>query len=210
MSSVGPETSQTRRAPLFRNRNKRFWIILVVVVVAAAFYLPSLVAFRYTAAAQNTGFLTHPWRSWSFIVTALTVPGDSRLKTSGIALRAADVYYRGSSIDPHEVRLLFLPEGKPYTFTHPLGDRTVTTTITPPYRFVWQVRGHIDTVNGPDTVVALLDYHHGRVLYDVRRDLPPGAGTTEPGSPAPVEPSPGVSTTPAPGVSVTPSAGATP
>jgi len=25
------------------------------------------------------------------------------------------------------------------------------------------------------------------VLYDVRRDLPPGAGTTEPGSPAPVE-----------------------
>jgi len=202
LASVGSDNPQARRAPLFRNRNRRFWIILVVVVVVAAFYLPSLVAFRYTAAAQNTGFLTHPWRSWSFIVTALTVPGDSRLKTSGIALRRADAFFRSSAIDPHEVRLLFLPQGKPYTFTHPLGDRTVTTTITPPYRFVWQVSGHIDTVNGPDTVVALLDYRTGRVLYDVRRDLPQGAGATEPASPSPAASSPGATTTP--------SAGATP
>ncbi len=199
LASIGTNTPQTGRAPLFRNRNKRFWIVLIVVVVAAVFYLPSLVAFRYTAAAQNTGFLTHPWRSWSFIVTALTVPGDSRLKTSGIALRRADAYFRGSSIDPHEVRLLFLPKGKPYTFTHPLGDRTVTTTITPPYRFVWQVSGHIDTVSGPDTVVALLDYRTGRVLYDVRRDLPQGAGATEPAGPSPAGPSPGVTATPSPG-----------
>ena len=89
------------RPPIFRNRNKRFWIVLIAVVVLVGFYLPSLVAFRYTAAPQNTGFLTHPWRSWSFIVTALTVPGDSRLKTSGNALRAADSRFNGSSIDPH-------------------------------------------------------------------------------------------------------------
>ena len=199
LSSIGDGTSPTGRAPLFRNRNKRFWIVLIAVVVILALYLPSLVAFRYTAAAQNTGFLTHPWRSWSFIVTALTVPGDSRLKTSGIALRHADTYYRGSSIDAHEVRLLFLPEGKPYTFTHPLGDRTVTTTITPPYRFVWQVTGHIDTVGGPDTVVALLDYRTGRVLYDVRRDLPQGAGTTEPAGSSPAASSPGPTTSPSTG-----------
>jgi hypothetical protein len=198
MSSVPSDTPQTGRAPLFRNRNRRFWIILVVVIAVAVFYLPSLVAFRYTAASQNTGFLTHPWRSWSFIITALTVPGDSRLKTSGNALRAADSRFHGSAIDPHEVRLLFLPEGKPYTFTHTIGGRTVTTTIKPPYRFVWQVSGHIDTVNGADTIVALLDYRTGRVLYDVRHDLAPGGGATEPSGSSSAEPAPAATTTPSP------------
>ena len=208
MSEPQPDSSQIRRAPLFRNRDKRFWIVLIVVAVIVVFYLPSLVAFRYTAATQNTGFLTHPWRSWSFIVTALTVPGDSRLKTSGNALRDADNRFHGSAIDPHEVRLLFLPEGRPYTFTHTLGDRTVTTTITPPYRFVWQVSGHIDTLSGPDTVVALLDYRSGKLLYDVRSDLTASQGATEPGTPA-VQPSPG--STPSPGSSAsTPSSAATP
>ena len=200
MSEAQPDIPQVRRAPLFRNRHKRFWVVLIVVVAVVVFYLPSLVAFRYTAAAQSTGFLTHPWRSWSFIVTALTVPGDSRLKTSGNALRAADSRFRGSAIDPHEVRLLFLPEGKPYTFAHPLGDRTVTTTIRPPYRFVWLVSGHIDTLNGPDTVVALLDYRTGKMLYDVRDDLSQSQGSTEPGTPS-AEPSPGgtaTSTSPSP------------
>ena len=202
-STVSPPADEgaphPERPPLFRNRNRRFWIIVVVVAVVAVFYLPSLVAFRYTAAAQNTGFLTHPWRSWSFIITALTVPGDSKLKTSGIALRAADRRFRGSSIDPHEVRLLFLPEHKPYTFTHTLGSRTLTTTITPPYRFVWQVSGHIDTVNGPDTIVALLDYRTGRLLYDVRHDLPPGPGTSEPASSSSSEPSPSTTASPSTG-----------
>ena len=59
----------------------------------------------------------------------------------------------------------------------------MTTTITPPYRFVWQVSGHIDTLNGPDTVVALLDYRTGKLLYDVRHDLTPSQGATEPGTP---------------------------
>ncbi len=194
LSSVQTDTPKIERAPLFRNRNKRFWIILVAVVVVLAFYLPSLVAFRYTASTQSTGFLTHPWRSWSFIVTALTVPGDSRLKTSGIALRSADARFSGSAIDPREVRLLFLPEGKPYTFTHRLGRRTVTTTITPPYRFVWQVSGHIDGVQGGNTVVALLDYRSGRTLYDVRSDLP-HLGGGEPATTPSAEPSPGATPT---------------
>ena len=195
-----PETPQVVRPPIFRNRNKRFWIVLIAAIVLVGFYLPSLVAFRYTAAPQNTSFLTHPWRSWSFMATALTVPGDSRLKTSGNALRAADSRFKGSSIDPHQARLLFLPAGRPYTFTHQLGDRTVTTTITPPYRFVWQVTGHIDTLNGPDTVVALFDYKSAKALYDVRHDLPQGAGTSEPAD----------STSPSPGASTSPSPGATP
>jgi hypothetical protein len=169
------------RPPLFRNRSKRFWIVVVVVAALFVFYLPSLVAYRYTASSQNTGFLIHPWRSWSFISTALTVPGDSQLKTSGSALRAADALFHGSAVDPQEVRLLFLPEGKPYTFTHMVGRRTVTTTVTPPYRFVWQVTGHIDTAGGPGrTIVGLLDYKSGKALYDVRSDLTPVQNTTEP------------------------------
>jgi len=186
---VQTQTTQAQRAPLFRNRNRRFWVAVVAVVALVVFYLPSLVAFRYTAAPQNTGFLTHPWRSWSFVATALTVPGDSRLKTSGIALRRADAVFRGSAVDPHEVRLLFLRAGRPYTFTHRIGDRTLTTTIRPPYRFVWQVSGHIDGVGGPDTVVAMLDYRSGRWLYDVRHDLP---------TPAATEPASGSTDTPSP------------
>jgi hypothetical protein len=175
-----PAPAQTR-PPLFRNRSRRFWITVIVVAALIVFYLPSLVAYRYTASTQSTGFLLHPWRSWSFIYTALTVPGDSQLKTSGSALRAADALFRGSAVDPQEVRLLFLPEGKPYTFTHMVGPHKVTTTVTPPYRFVWQASGHIDTVGGPGhTIVALLDYKTGKVLYDVRSDLTPSQNTTEP------------------------------
>ena len=95
--------------------------------------------------------------------------------------------------------LLFLPKGKPYSFSHPLGARIVTTTITPPYRFVWQVSGHIDTVDGGDTVVALLDYRSGQTLYDVRRDLPQSPAASEPTSPSSAEPSPDVTATPSPG-----------
>ena len=184
-----PDNHHVERPPLFRNRTRRFWFTVVIVTVLIALYLPSLVAFRYTASPQSVSFLTHPWRSWSFIYTALTVPGDSQLKTSGIALRHADAMFKGSQVDPSEVRLLFLPTGEPYTFTHTIGPRTVTTTVTPPYRFVWQVTGHVEGYEGTDTVVALLDYRTGEVLYDVRDDLE-GAS-----SPAPVA-SP--SATPAP------------
>lgn len=174
---------------MFRSRSRAFWVLVIVVVAVIVFYLPSLVAYRYTAASQSRSFLTHPWRSWDFIYTALTVPGDSQLKTSGQALRRATSLFAGSGVDPREVRLLFLPQGKPYTFTHEVGGRQVTTTITPPYRFVWQVTGTIDTLDpNKPTIVALLDYHTGDVLYDVRNDVPGGAAS-EPSSPEPA-PSP--------------------
>jgi len=179
-----PDSHQVERPPVFRNRNRRFWVTVAIVALLVVLYLPSLVAFRYTAAPQSTTFLTHPWRSWSFIYTALTVPGDSRLKTSGIALRHADAMFAGSRVGPSQVRLLFLPADKPYTFTHTIGPRTVTTTVTPPYRFVWQVTGHVDPYEGGDTVVALLDYRSGDVLYDVRDDLPTATGPAPPASPS--------------------------
>jgi hypothetical protein len=50
----------------------------------------------------------------------------------------------------------------------------VTTTVDPEYRFIWQVQGSVPAVSDrTDTIVALLDYRSGRVLYDVRDDLTP-------------------------------------
>ena len=60
--------------------------------------------------------------------------------------------------------------------------------------------GLVDTLNGPDTVVAMLDYRTGKMLYDVRDDLSRSQGATEPGTPS-TEPSPGgtaASTSPSP------------
>jgi hypothetical protein len=175
---------------MFRSRSRGFWALVIVIAVAIVFYLPSLVAFRYTAASQNRSFLTHPWRSWDFVYTALTVPGDSQLKTSGQALRRAISVFAGSGVDPHEVRLLFVPKNEPYTFTHDVGSKSVTTTVTPPYRFVWQVSGSLDKLDPKKTtIVALLDYQTGRVLYDVRNDLPPGTNAPEPTGSASPSPS---------------------
>ena len=165
---------------MLAHRSRRFWTV-VVIVIAFVFYLPPFIAYRFTAPSQNMGFLTHPWRGWSFIYTAFTVPGDAQLKTSGDALRRAYAIFAGSSVDPREVRLLFLSEDKPYTFTHDVAGRQVSTTLTIPYRFTWLVSGVIDTTHSKQLVpVALLDYRSGRVLYDVRSDLPPELAVPEP------------------------------
>jgi len=172
---------------MFRNLSKRFWVTVVVCVAALVFYFPSLVAFRYTASPQNVAFLYQPWKSWSFAFTALTVPGDARLKTSGDALREAEKIWPGPLLDVGEVRVLFLKEGEPYTFTHDVLGDDITTTVTPTYDFVWQVRGTIGR-NDTDTVIGLLDYRTGEVLYDVRNDLP--ASMSAPLSPTPADTSP--------------------
>jgi hypothetical protein len=163
--------------------------MMVVVAVSAAviFLLPAFVAFRYTAPEQRGQFATHPWRGWSFAGAALAVPTDSELKTSGMALRKADWLFKGTVVDPREVQLLFVPQDKPYTFTHAVAGRSTTTAITPHYRFIWQVTGAIDTISDRSlTVLALMDYETGRMLYDVRDDLRPSELTPPPTpSPAP-------------------------
>lgn len=153
-------------------RSTRFVVLVVVVVAAVVFLLPAFVAFRYTAPEERSQFVTHPWRGWSFAWAALAVPSGSQLKTSGMALRKADWIYKGTVVDPREVQLLFVPRGRPYRFSHRVDDRVVTSTITPSYRFVWQVWGVVDTIHQPGlTLVGLLDYRTGRLLYDVRDDL---------------------------------------
>ncbi len=172
-------------------RDRRFLVVAIVVVALIVFVLPAFVAFRYTAPEQRGQFLTHPWRGWSFAYAALAVPGDAELKTSGMALRKADWLYKGTAVDPREVQLLFVTPGKDYTFDHTIDGRALTSTVVPSYRFIWQVRGAVDTISASgDTLVALLDYDTGRVLYDVRDDLTPAELVPEPGD--------GVSPSPAP------------
>ena len=62
----------------------------------------------------------------------------------------------------------------------------MTSTVVPSYRFIWQVQGAIDTVSDEtDTIVALLDYNSGRVLYDVRDDLTPAELAPQPADTTP-------------------------
>jgi len=175
---------------LIRFRSKRFLVIALALAALAVFLLPAFVAFRYTAPGQRGDFIRHPWRGWSFASAALAVPGDAELKTSGMALRKADWVFKGTVVDPREVQLLFVPKGKPYRFTHGIDGREVTSTVIPSYRFIWQVQGVVDTVSDrTDTIVALLDYASGRILYDVRDDLLPSELTPGPASSPLPEPS---------------------
>lgn len=174
---------------MIRFRDKRFLAVAIVVAALVVFVLPAFVAYRYTAPEQRGQFLTAPWRGWSFAYAALAVPGDSELKTSGMALRKADWVYKGTVVDPREVQLLFVKRRQPYTFEHSIDGRTMTSTVVPSYRFIWQVQGEVDSVSGDtDTIVALLDYGTGRLLYDIRDDLT--AGELAPGPDSSASPSP--------------------
>jgi hypothetical protein len=159
---------------VFKKRSKKFWATVTVIAAVVIFLFPALIAFRYTAASQRNDFIRRPWRGWSFVVAALTVPSNSRLKTSGQALRKAVYLYRASAVDPREIQLLFVAEKKPYRFTQQIAGRSITTSVVPAYRFIWQVAGRVDTLpHSGDVIVGLLDYDTGKLLYDIRRDLPP-------------------------------------
>lgn len=168
---------------------KRLMIVVAVVAALLVLLLPSLVAYRYTAPQQRGEFVTRPWRGWAFVAAAFRVPGDSELKTSGAALRRAAWVFRDGLVDPREVQLLFVPQDEPFTLDHAIDGRMVTTTVDPEYRFIWQVQGSVPAVSDrTDTIVALLDYRSGRVLYDVRDDLTPeelAPGDGAPGETAP-------------------------
>jgi hypothetical protein len=176
---------------MIRFRDKRFLAVAIVVAALVVFVLPAFVAFRYTAPEQRGQFLTRPWRGWSFAYAALTVPAGSELKTSGMALRKADWLYKGTAVDPREVQLLFVKREQPYTFRQTFDGRMLTSTVVPGYRFIWQVQGAVDTVSDTaDTIVALLDYKSGRVLYDIRDDLTPAELAPRQGDSASPSPSP--------------------
>ncbi len=174
--------------PCSKKHGKRFWATLALVAAIVVFYFLSLLAFRYTADAQSSSFLAHPWRSWDFLFTALTVPGDSRLKTSGTAMREAEELFDKTRVGVSaESACCSYRRASRTRSPSSSGQRTVTTRITPPYRFVWQVEGTVHAVSGsPLRVVMLLDYRGGAVLYDITSDLPGVPSTPAPGNTGPL------------------------
>lgn len=157
-----------------RLREKRFVVGVVVALAAVVAVAPALLAFRYTAPQQRETFLRRPWRGWSFVFAAVTVPGDSVLKTSGMALRKADWVFRGTVVDPVSVQLVLVDQGQPFRLCQRLGDRTVSHEVSASGRFLWLVEGDVRTLPADgDVVVAAFDYVSGRLLYDVRDDLTP-------------------------------------
>ena len=156
---------------------RRWWWSLVVAL------LPALVAYRYTSPVQRGDFVSHPWRGWSFIAAALRVPGDSELKTSGEALRKAEWLFRADR-DRAAARSSSCssPPASPTPSTQEVAGIRAEAEVTPEYRFIWEVRGTVPTGPGAGApretaVVALLDYETGRLLYDVRDDLPGRRGS---------------------------------
>jgi len=174
-----------------RQRNTRLWVVAAIVVTLVVALLPALVAYRYTSPVQRGDFVSHPWRGWSFVAAALGVPGESKLKTSGEALRKADWLFKHTAVEPREVQLLFVTADEPYHFEQDVAGVRAKAEVTPKYRFIWEVRGTVPAGPGvgalrETAVVALLDYETGRLLYDVRDDLPATWLTPSPApSPAP-------------------------
>jgi hypothetical protein len=166
-----------RRAP----RGRQVLLVTVILAAVVLFLFPAFVAYRYSAPSQRMEYVRRPWRGWSFALAAVEVPSRSELKTSGMALRKADWVFKGTSVDPREVQLLFMPADRPYTFTHQIGRRSVTSTITPTYKFVWEVQGAVDTIpDSEGTILGMLDYRTGHLLYDIRDDLQPSQMVPEP------------------------------
>jgi hypothetical protein len=185
MTDRPPTAGPDEAPPDVRRRN--IWLLTAVIagLVVLAALLPALVAYRYTAPEQRGQFVTRPWRGWSFLAAALRVPGDSKLKTSGEALRKAQWLFKKSGVTVDEVQLLLVPEDEPYTFTHTVDGRTVTHEVVPSYRFIWEVSGRVGN-SGDDVTVAMLDYQTGRLLYDIRNDLQSaGSSPASPPTPAP-------------------------
>ena len=177
---------------MIRFRDKRFLAVAIVVAALVIFVLPAFVAFRYTAPDQRGEFLRHPWRGWSFAYAALAVPGDSELKTSGMALRKADWVFKGTAIDPREVQLLFVKRKQPYVF-----QARGRTAVSSPARWcpVTASSGRSRASSTRSRTAPTRSWRcstTGRagMLYDIRDDLtsaelaPPRGDTTSP-SPAP-------------------------
>jgi hypothetical protein len=176
-----------RRGP----RGRQVLMVTLILTAVVIFLFPAFVAFRYSAPSQRMEYVRQPWKGWSFALAAVEVPSRSELKTSGMALRKADWVFKGTSVDPREVQLLFMPADQPFTFTHQIDGRAVTSTITPTYKFVWQVQGAVETISeSGDTILGMLDYRNGHLLYDIRDDLQPAQLVPEPTASAVATPAP--------------------
>lgn len=150
-------------------RGSRARVVLVagIVVVLAGLWAPVLVARHYADGPGGAEVgIARVDRGWKFVYHAIRLSRGARLGTSDVALdRARDVWAGSPLAD--SVQLVY--QDGPFAVPVPAdgtspapGDRTAE----PLSRLGWVVRGRVR--NGPPQMIGLLDYHSGRVAWNIR------------------------------------------
>ena len=143
-----PREDSPVASAMIRFRDKRFLAVAIVVAALVVFVLPAFVAFRYTAPEQRGQFLTQPVARLELRLgrarRARATP-SSRRRAWRCARRTGSTRARPSI--PARCSCCSSSPRQPYTFTHTIDGRTLTSTVVPSYRFIWQVQGVVDTVS---------------------------------------------------------------
>lgn len=150
-----------------RRSRARFILALAFVVVVAGLWVPALVADHYADGPGGAEVgVARVDRGWKFVYHALRLSRGARLGTSELALdRARDVWAGRPLADGVE---LVYQDGAftvpvPAGGTSPASDDRVAAPLS---RLGWVVRGRVR--GGPEQMIGLLDYHSGRVAWNIR------------------------------------------
>jgi hypothetical protein len=142
-------------------RSALFWAVLAVALVGVAVYAPALLARAATGPAEPGDFLTAPLEGWRFLVTAaFEIPG-ARAATPADARALAIRDFRGTTVVPTRVDLLWVPDRR--VRLQGEGSREATTKSS----LVWMVTGRARATASVRTV-GLIDFRSGKLTYDVR------------------------------------------
>ena len=156
-----------------RGRRTRVVLVAGIVVILIGLWIPVFVARHYADGPGGAEVgVARIDRGWKFVYHAIRLSRGARLGASDAALdRARDVWAGSPLAD--SVQLVYqdgaflvpVPAGG----TAPAADDRVAEPLS---RLGWVVRGRVR--NGPQQMIGLLDYHSGRVAWNIR-PLPPAA-----------------------------------
>jgi hypothetical protein len=145
-----------------RGRSSLFWAVLAVLVAGVLFYGPAYLAREATAASGPVDFLARPQEGWRFLFEVVPAIDDARAGSPGAARALATRSFRGSSVQPVRVELLYLPD-RVLARAGRKGTRGIEANAT----LVWKVTGRTRP-GGRLRLVGLIDFRTGELVYDVR------------------------------------------
>jgi hypothetical protein len=137
--------------------------VIAAVGALAVLWTPSIVARSYTTPAQPIDFMARPDKGWRFLYDTVRLSRHAKLGSGAPALETARRIWRRAE----DVELVYLE--RPVTIPVPPGGLAARRPrpVRPRSRLSWFVYGRIG--NRPRQVVGLLDFHSGRVVWDLRR-----------------------------------------
>jgi hypothetical protein len=148
-------------------------VLALIALPAAAVVLwaPSFVAEIYdgdgVAGIPGGDYLTRPDHGWRFLADSVRLSRGAALGTSTDALAQARDIWAGPPAVADDVRLVSgdaafrvaIPAGG----TAPAAAKAVAR---PRSELTWLVLGHVGT--GPRQPIGMLDYHSGRIVWNIR------------------------------------------